>query len=158
MKRKLFALMLALMMMIAAGALADAPVEELTAEETLAAEAVLAAQPGAQVNYLIKERDDGRWEWDVFFQQGTALGEATVNAETYAVLKTKTYDNLPADALTADQAVAKLKELKGALTITELDFDRDDGSYRYEGSAELDGKRYEFEMTVSGKLVEWERD
>ena len=40
----------------------------------------------------------------------------------------------------------------------DLGLDRDDGSLRYEGEAELDGKRYEFEMRVTGEIVEWDRD
>ena len=159
--KKLLTLMLALMMMLSAAALADAPTEPLdafTGEEALAAEAVRKAVPGAVVNYVVKERDDGRWEWDVFFSQEGVLGMCTVNAETYEVRKTKTYDKLPEGALTADRAMAVLKEAKGELTVMDLELDRDDGQVRYEGEVELNGKRYDFEMNAAGKLVEWERD
>lgn len=159
--KKWLTLMLALMMMLSAAALADAPTELLdafTGEEALAAEAVRTAVPGAVVNYAVKERDDGRWEWDVFFSQEGVLGVCTLNAETYEVRKTRTYDNLPEGALTADQAVAVLKEAKGELIVIDLELDRDDGRIRYEGEVEQNGARYDFEMNLNGKLVEWERD
>ena len=64
----------------------------------------------------------------------------------------------PDGALTAAEAMEKLAASKGAVTVIDLDLDRDDGRLRYEGEAELDGKRYEFEMSVTGELLEWERD
>ena len=42
--------------------------------------------------------------------------------------------------------------------IVDLELDHDDGRLRYEGVAEQSGKRYEFELSVSGKIIEWERD
>ena len=64
----------------------------------------------------------------------------------------------PEGGLTAGEAMALLAEKKGAVTIMDLSLDLDDGRLRYEGEAELDGKRYEFEMRVTGEIIEWERD
>ena len=47
---------------------------------------------------------------------------------------------------------------QGDLQIVDLELDRDNGRLRYEGEATLDGKRYEFEISVAGEIIEWERD
>jgi len=60
--------------------------------------------------------------------------------------------------LNASEAMAKLAEKKGNVVVTELELDWDDGRLVYEGDAELDGKRYEFEMKADGGIIEWERD
>lgn len=41
---------------------------------------------------------------------------------------------------------------------TKLELDWEDGELIYEGEAELNGKRYEFEIRVTGEMLEWERD
>ena len=80
-----------------------------------------------------------------------------VAEDTYKVRRV-TLNDRPEGALTASEAIELLRQKKGEITVTSLDLDRDDGRLRYEGEAELDGKRYEFEMSVSGEIVEWERD
>lgn len=44
------------------------------------------------------------------------------------------------------------------MTVMELELDWEDGELIYEGEAELNGKRYEFEISVNGEMLEWERD
>ncbi|MBP3428286.1 MAG: hypothetical protein J6M47_08515 [Clostridia bacterium] len=130
---------------------------EYTAEYEKAAAALQAHTPGAQVDYAVRERDDGRYEWDLFFTLGGQLGEAEIAESDYAVRRVRQVD-MPEGGLTASQAMAVLAQEKGDITIIDLELERDDGSLRYEGEAELDGKRYEFEISVTGKIVEWKRD
>ena len=113
--------------------------------------------PDAQLNYALKEREDGRWEWKLFFTQGTSMGVCKVWEDSNTIRKVEMYEKA-ADALTADKAVEKLVQEKGNVILQELDLDWDDGRLCYEGEAELDGKRYEFEMTAEGRIIEWERD
>ena len=128
------------------------------AEEFTKAEAALKAHtPGAVVYFAVRERDDGREEWDLFFVLGGQLGEGEVIESDYTVRNVRLYD-MPEGGLSAAQAVELLRKEKGDLQIVDLELDRDNGRLRYEGEATLDGKRYEFEISVAGELIEWERD
>ena len=130
---------------------------EYAAEYEKAAAALQAQMPDAQVDYAVRERDDGRYEWDLFFVIGGQLGEAEIAESDHKVRSVRQFD-LPEGGLTASQAMAVLAQEKGDITIIDLELERDDGSLRYEGEAELDGKRYEFEISVTGKVGEWKRD
>ena len=128
------------------------------AEEFTKAEAALKAHtPGTVVDFAVRERDDGREEWDLFFVLGGQLGEGEVIESDYTVRNVRLYD-MPEGGLSAAQAVRLLRKEKGDLQIVDLELDRDNGRLRYEGEATLDGKRYEFEISVEGELIEWERD
>lgn len=150
-----------MMMILAALALVlgiqGAFAEEFETEKNNALAAVKVSLPEAAVDYAVRERDDGRYEWDVFFTQGNQLGEVEVLESTNEIRRVTLYER-PEGALTAGEAMALLAEKKGAVKILDLELDRDGGSLRYEGEAELDGKRYEFEMRVTGEIIEWERD
>lgn len=163
MKKNILTVLTIVFLLLTSAALADDGLGVMvTAEapetgETSASAAVLAARPSAVIHYVLQDFDDGRPEWNVFFTDGDELGEAEVDAESYQIHKIKTYPKAE-NMLTADQAIEKLMTAKGALVITELELDWDDGSLWYEGDAELEGRRYEFEMRVTGEIVEWERD
>ena len=148
-KNRIMIALLALVLMIGA---AHAVAEEYTAERENALAAVKVSLPDA-----VRDRDDGRYEWDVFFTQDNQLGKCQVLESSNELRKVKLYEK-PEGALTASEAMALLAEKKGELTVVDLDLDRDDGRIRYEGEAELDGRRYEFEMSVNGDIIEWERD
>lgn len=152
--KKMFAMMLTLALLTVAGA---AMAEEFASEKQKALDAFKVSMPNAVVDYTVRDRDDGRYEWDIFFTQGSQLGVCEVLESTNEIRKVKLYEKA-AGALNASEAVAKLAEKKGNITITDLDLDWDDGFLRYEGDVQLDGKRYEFEMKVTGEIVEWERD
>ena len=152
--KKIFAMMLALALLLAAGA---AMAEEFATEKNNALAAFKVSMPDAVVDYTVRDRDDGRYEWNIFFTQGAQIGVCEVLESNNEVRKVKLYEKT-AGMLLASEAMAKLAEKKGAVTVLDLDLDRDDGSLRYEGEAELDGKRYEFEMKVTGEIIEWERD
>lgn len=152
MMKKIFALMMVL-------ALAALPVmaEEFAAEREKALAAFSVSMPDAVVDYTVRERDDGRYEWNIFFSQGSQLGMCKVLESSNEIRKVTLYEK-PEGALLASEAIAQLVSKKGEVTIIDLELDRDDGRLRYEGEAQLDGKRYEFEMNVNGDLIEWERD
>jgi len=166
MNKKFFILLTAMLLTFASASLADdglgslvnaAPSVTADPSQTQAEAALLAELPTAVIHFALQERDDGRMEWNIFFTNGTDIGQAEVDAETFVVRKLKTYA-MPEDTLTAGQAVASLKAAKGELILRDLELDRDDGQLWYEGECELNGKKYDFEMTTGGKVVEWERD
>ena len=152
--KTMFAMMLTLALAMMAG---TAMAEEFAAEKQNALAAFKVSMPDAVVDYTVRDRDDGRYEWDIFFTQGSQLGLCEVLESTNEIRRVKLYEKA-AGALNASEAMAKLAEKKGAITVTDLDLDWDDGSLRYEGDAQLDGKRYEFEMKATGEIIEWERD
>ncbi|MBQ7885966.1 MAG: hypothetical protein IJ313_03630 [Clostridia bacterium] len=154
MKEKIIIALLSLLLLVT---VVDAVAEEYTTEKSNALAAVKVSLPDAVVDYTVRERDDGRYEWDLFFTQGNQLGKVEVLESTNEIRKVTLYDK-PEGALTASEAMALLAQKKGALEIIDLELDRDNGSLRYEGEAELGGKRYEFEMRVTGEIIEWERD
>lgn len=119
--------------------------------------ALQAHTPGAVVDYAVRERDDGRYEWDLFFTLGDQLGQCEIREEGFEVRRVMLYDK-PAGGLTAAEAMAALAQAKGDVTIIDLELDRDDGRIRYEGEAALGEKRYEFEINADGRIIEWERD
>ena len=154
MKKKIAIVMMAVLLMISAQ---NVFAEEFAAEKEKAIASVKVSLPEAVVDYAVRERDDGRYEWDLFITQGNQIGEVKVHETTNEIRKVTLYEK-PEGALTASEAMALLAEKKGAVQIIDLELDRDDGSLRYEGEAQLDGKRYEFEMRATGELLEWERD
>ena len=162
MKKTMIILAMALVMLLASNAMADSYYldrSSLPADSQQTAEAAFAARlPQATLSFSILDRDDGRFEWEIFFTNGGALGVCEVDATTGVVIRVKEYTDLPAGALSADAAIEALKAAKGNLSVVELDLERDDGRLVYEGEAELDGRFYDFEMTVSGQIIEWERN
>ena len=152
--KKMFAMMLTLALLMVAGA---AMAEEFATERQNALAAFKVSLPEAVVDYTVRERDDGRYEWQLFFTQGDQLGVCKVREESNEIRKVELFRK-EAGMLNAAEAMARLAEKKGTITVTELDLDWDDGSLRYEGDAQLDGKRYEFEMKATGEIIEWERD
>ena len=152
--KKIFAMMLALALLTMAGA---AMAEGFETEKNNALAAFKVSMPEAVVDYTVRDRDDGQYEWDIFFTQGNQLGVCEVLESNNEIRKVKLYEKTEG-ALLASEAMAKLAEKKGAITVVNLDLERDDGRLVYEGDVQLDGKRYEFEMKITGEIVEWERD
>lgn len=146
----------ALMMVLSLGASA-AMAEDFAQEKEKAIAALKVSMPEVVVDYAVRERDDGRYEWDLFFEADDQLGVCEVREDSNEIRKVKLYEKAEG-GLKASEAMALLAQKKGDVVIVELDLDRDGKSLRYEGEAELDGKRYEFEMSLSGEIIEWERD
>ena len=153
-KNRIMIALLALMLLLGA---VHAVAEEYAVERENALAAVKVSLPDAVVDYTVRDRDDGRYEWDIFFTQGSQLGKCEVLESSNELRKVKLYEK-PEGALTASEAMALLAQKKGELVIVDLDLDRDGGRICYEGEAELGGKRYEFEMSATGEIIEWERD
>ena len=152
MMKKIFALMMILSLSVM-----PAMAEEFAKEKENALAALKVSLPEAVVDYAVREHDDGAYEWDLFFSLGNQLGECEVREHSNEIRKVTLYEK-PEGALKASEAMALLAQQKGAVVILELDLDREHKQIVYEGEAELDGKRYEFEMSAAGEIIEWERD
>lgn len=161
-KKNWFWALVALCLLLASAALADDGLGVLTDDvqaDPAVAAAVQAELPGAVIDHIYQATDDGRTEWDVIFRTADGgLGSCTVKSGSYAVRDIHTYYDLPAGMLDAEAALQVLRDLKGDFTVTELEVDYDEGYLCYEGEAELDGRWYEFEVTVEGRVIEWSRD
>lgn len=126
--------------------------------EADAQDRVLAKFPTAQFYLTVAEKDDDGCTFEVFFADGEVLCEATVNAETGDLLRLETYPAAKG-LLTADQVPAKVTAQAEGAAIVELELSFDDGKYVYEGEAEVNGKRYSFELdAATGNVLEWEID
>ena len=153
MKKMIAIVMMALLVVTAAH---NAFAQDFSAEQKNAEAALKVSLPEAVVDFAVREYDDGRYEWDLFFTLGNQLGECEVLESSNEIRRVTLYER-PEGALNAGEAMAHLAQLKGDVTIADLELEREDG-LRYEGEAELGGKRYEFEMTAAGEIIEWERD
>ena len=135
---------------------------EATLDEAAAIDAALTFLRSGEAQYALLERDDGRYEWNVFVTAGEDVGIVGVQAETGEIRSFEAYYGLASQILTADEAVAALIDAQGDLTVVDLDIDFDDDddrTPRYDGKAEVDGRTYEFEMNAAtGDVYEWERD
>ena len=168
MMKKMFVLLIALMMLISSAALADdglgsllvpgSSVSDIPADSAVV-NAVKAELPDVTIDYILEERDDGRTEWEVIYRTPAGgLGSCTVKSSSYAIREIRSYDDIPAGSLGVEEALNVLREAKGGFTLVEIDLDYDDGHLCYDGEVELDGKYYEFEVTVEGRIIEWSRD
>ena len=152
MMKKFFA-----MMMVLSLSVAPALAEDFAKEKENALAALKVSMPEAVVDYAVRDRDDGRYEWDLFFEVNGQLGECEVREDNNEIRKVTLYEK-PEGALKASEAMALLAEKKGEIVIIDLELDREGKGLRYEGEAELGGKRYDFEMSITGEIIEWERD
>ena len=152
------AILMALLMIVAVEEVIGEEAIPFAAEREQAIAVVQAANPDAVIDYAVRERDDRRWEWNVFFMQNGVLGMAKVLEEGFELRRVELFNQTREDSLTASAAMEKLALDKGPLTVTDLELDWDDGWLSYEGEAEKNGSRYEFEMSVDGRIIEWERD
>ncbi len=157
--RKLFslALMIAMTLSVQMAQAEAVQPDPYAAQRENAIAAMKVSLPDATLHYAVRERDDGRDEWNLFFTQSENLGVCKVIEKTNEIRKVELFKK-GETMLTADLAMEKLAQQKGAMTILELELDWDDGYLTYEGEAEMNGKRYEFEMTADGEIIEWERD
>jgi len=168
MKKFCWILMLMCLLLPVQAGLADEPLDsalltaalpetEYAAERQQAIAALQARTPDAAVDYAVRERDDGRYEWHLFFTLGNQIGECEVIEEGFQIQHTTLYD-LPEGGLKASEAMAALVQQKGELVIVDLELDRENGRICFEGEATLNDRRYEFEVSAQGDIIEWERD
>lgn len=157
---------------------------ETVLDEAAAIDAALAHLGSGDAKYAVLERDDGRYEWNVFFTDGDDVGVVSVQTETGEILSVERYYGPAAAILSADEAVAALTDAQGDVTIVDFDLDFDDDrrmhhhgnghgngnggdncpfgdgcGLRYDGKCRVGDRVYEFEMdAVTGDIYEWERD
>lgn len=132
-------------------------VDPYAAQREAALTAMKVSLPAAEVDYVVRERDDRRYEWNIFYVQGEQFGMCKVLEETDEVRRIELFTP-PVGALRPSEAMAKLAAEKGEMEIIDLKLDWDDGYLTYEGEAVMNERRYEFEMDVDGSFIEWERD
>ena len=135
---------------------------QATLTEQQAADSVLAAYPGATLQYVQLKRDDGLYEYEVVFTTADHSGKVQINAETGLVLERELNYLAPAGAsgaVDSDEAKALVEQRLPGCTIRGFENDRDDGRTVFEGEAILNGAKYEFKIdAVSGSFLEWELD
>jgi len=172
---------------------------------------VLWEYPGAEIDSILRVKEDGLFEIHVYFKTAEMYGLMELNAETGRVLERKIIFTAPSDgwqtSLSDDYAEDKIasasgeapkassgsassgksssgnsssgssssgsssgrisiSQAKSVITsrypgakITEIELDKENGKYVYEGEAVYNGKEYDFEIDAStGKLRQWERD
>ena len=161
--------------------------------------AVLAEYPNAEIDSVLRVKEDGLFEIHVYFKEAALHGLMELNAESGRILERKVVFLAPFDgwqtSLSDDYAEDKasfeagaenrksssekssssesssserisVSQAKSVITsrypgarITDIELDKENGKYVYEGEAVYNGREYDFEIDAStGKLRQWERD
>lgn len=134
----------------------------LTPEEAQAA--LQALYPEADIFFTAQEREDGRYEYQLYFRTTDFIGRAELNAENGALMDAEldyTFAaRVPAQGpLTADQAKELALSLVTNGKITDFETDRENGRKVYEGEIRSDEGEYEFVIDAeTGHIIEWEKD
>lgn len=119
---------------------------------------VAACIPNAEVLAMQETSDDGLYEIEVAFRTPAAYGTLSLNAETGDMLEFEMYvGELPQLSVESEQAAREaLEGLKPGAVIHQIMLDEDDGRLCWEGYAQWQDARYEFELdAASGRLAEW---
>ena len=125
----------------------------LTSEEAFAA--VTAVYPEARLITAAEDRDDGRWEWDLLFTDGSVLGFYEIDASDGTVLD---YELLYYSGSPIDPVAIITANLPNAV-VSELSLDTDDGRLYIEGEASAEKGVIEFTIDAdTGTIVEMEYD
>ena len=126
-------------------------------EKIDAAAAVRNLFPGADIQYALTEKDDGRFFADVFFTENGSLLRAELNAETGALAELVL---LPGGAslISAQEAVNAVLAEKPGLQITEMDVEWERGSVLFQGEGRADRAEYEFEVRADTGAVRVKAD
>jgi len=159
----------------------------LTEEE--ARQILLNEYPEASIEGIVTETDDGLYEITVYFLTNALYGKFDISPETGAVLERDIRFGAPGEKwtsrfasneaaplsdpapgssaaqpeansfLSVSQARSVITDQYAGAKITEIEFDRENGKYVYEGEAVYNGREYDFKINaVTGKLIQWERD
>ena len=114
--------------------------------------------PEATVDGVYTVKDDGRQRRVAFLRQGGDVYEFVTEAETAKVVRmTQVFG--AGEIASLPDAWRAVQDAKGAVVLTDVELEYDDGRLVYKGDASLNGKRFEFEILAeNGKLLQWERD
>ena len=132
--------------------------------EEAAAAKLLERWPDAEIDLITLDRDDGGYEYDVFFTTEAFSGRAELNAETGELLEAELDYSpetriRPQGPLTADEAKTLVLSLVTGGQIVEFETDREDGRTVYEGEVKTDAMRYEIVIDAdTGRVLAWEYD
>lgn len=127
-------------------------------DEAQAREAAASVAPAAADGYVFASRGEDGSVYEVFYAADGVPGEVTVNAQTGAVVRARTWPAAQG-ALGVDEVASRVEARKGGARVVELELEWDGGRCLYEGEAEADGARWSFEMdAASGAIIEFERD
>ena len=88
MKKNIAIIMTVLLLVVAAHSVLA---EESSAAKENAIAALKVSLPDAVVDYAVREYDDGRYEWDLFFTLGSQLGECEVLESSNEIRKVTLY-------------------------------------------------------------------
>lgn len=119
---------------------------------------VTASFPEAEVLCAQETIDDGLYEIEAAFRTPSVYGVLSMNAETGAVMKFEMYVGVaPLSVENPRAALDTLEKLKPGTEVSRIMLDEDDGLLYWEGEAQWQNARYEFELDAeSGQLKEWE--
>ena len=134
----------------------------ITPEQAKAA--LLVLWPEAEIFLTTEDRDDGRYEYQLYFRTADFIGRAELNAETGALMDAELDYTSAAriqvqGPLTAEQAKELVLSLVTNGRITDFETEREDSRKTYEGEICADEGRYEFVIDAeTGHITEWESD
>lgn len=148
----------------------------LTEEDVL--QKISALFPGAQVSWVMLDKDDGLHVYRVQFTTAAYVGQVKLHPESGKVLEMELdYAAARQDDAAAPKTTAKpktttqdaligtdrAKEIAlrkaGGGTVTHIELDRDDGRQVYEGEIIYGNDEYEFEIdALTGQIRDWDKD
>lgn len=127
-----------------------------------AEQALLKTHPDVNVYLVYQEKDDGRYQYELYFNSNTFIGRAELNAETGALMEYELDYSAASRVqakgpLTAEQAKELALSLVAGGRVVEFETEREDGRKVYEGEIRGDNANYEFVIDAeTGRITEWE--
>lgn len=138
--------------------------KNVTLTEAEAVARLMTYYPGATVEKTLLEKDDGRYEYQLFFSGSGFYGKASLHPETGVLLEREIYYEASAAAaenglISAERAKGIALAKAGGGQVVFFELDRDDGRQVYEIEIITDQYEYEFEIDAkTGNILEWDRE
>lgn len=125
-----------------------------------AREAALEAKPGAEIDLVLEERDDGISEYEVFYSTPDETGMLSLNAQTGEPVELKVWPLAHEMGLMKpSEVVALVKQRESGAEVADISLDYGWAGYQYEGEAYVGRMEISFELdAATGDLYEWEWD
>lgn len=117
--------------------------------------------PGATIQSVTLDRDDGLVEYDVRFTANGYYGEITVHPDTGAVLKRDIQVGTQPTAADVRSLISYTQAVEAALkqvpngVVTDVDLDREGGTYIYGIEIYKDGLEYDVALNASNGALLW---